>query len=427
MKEFVLHYIWQHKLFVQSCLRTTDGDSIEVIDVGKPNANAGPDFFNAKVKIGNTVWAGNVEIHTLSSDWNKHNHQHDPVYQNVILHVVKKADVPVFLSDGESVPQLELVYPQDIESNYETLLVSSRWVACADRINDVPGIYIQTWMSALLTERLEQKVAEIQTMLLKNNYHWEETFFVLLCKSFGFSVNGDAFVALAKSTPWSIIQKNQNSIFQLEALLFGQSGLLEKVVETDAYIDSLKREYAFQQQKYNLNKCNAKLWRLLRLRPDNFPYIRIAQLVSLLFTQKKLFSNIIKNPDIEILKGLFETVEPSAYWKSHYLLGISSVVKSKRIGINSIHSILINAVVPMVFCYASNKSNQQLKDKALAILDDLPAEKNLIMRKWIENGLNIKSASDSQALIQLFKCYCEDKKCLRCNIGHKVLTISSNQ
>ena len=327
MKEFVLHYIWQHKLFVQSYLRTTDGDSVEVIDVGKPNANAGPDFFNAKVKIGKTVWAGNVEIHTLSSDWNRHSHHCDPAYQNVILHVVKNADVPVFLSDGQRIPQLELTYPEDIEMNYETLLVSSKWIACADRINHVPDIYIQAWMNALLSERLDQKVAEIQTMLLKNNYHWEETFFVLLCKSFGFSVNSDAFVAMAKSTPWSVVQKNQNSIFQLEALLFGQSGLLDKVEETDVNIVNLKREYAFQKQKYNLKNCNVDLWRLLRLRPDNFPYIRIAQLVSLLYTQKKLFSRIIENPDIEVLKVLFETVEPSAYWKTHYLLGLSSVEK----------------------------------------------------------------------------------------------------
>ncbi len=427
MKEFVLHYIWQHKLFVQSCLRTTDGDSVEVIDVGKPNTNAGPDFFNAKVKIGKTLWAGNVEIHTLSSDWNKHNHQHNPAFQNVILHVVKKADVPIFLSDGERVPQLELLYPQAIEVNYESLLASSKWIACADKINAVPAIYIQSWMEALLLERLEQKVEEINALLLKNNNHWEETFFVLLCKSFGFSVNGDAFVALAKSTPWSVVQKNRNSISQLEALLFGQSGLLDQTNEADPYVVSLKREYAFQQHKYDLNKCTADLWRLLRLRPDNFPAIRIAQLVSLLFTQQKLFSKIIENPDIAVLQGLFETIEPSAYWQSHYLLGVSSVVKSKKMGIGSIRSILINAVVPMVFCYASNKNNQKLKDKALAMLDELPAESNLITRKWIEIGLKINSASDSQALIQLFKYFCEEKKCLRCNIGHKVLTISSNQ
>jgi hypothetical protein len=424
MKEFVLHYIWQHKLFVQHDMHTTDGQRIEVIDVGKPNTHAGPDFFNAKISIGKTIWAGNVEIHNLASDWNKHGHQQDEKYSNVILHVVKKADVPVFLSDGQKLPQLELNYATEIEVNYESLISSAKWIACADKINMVPEVFIQSWKSALLTERMEQKVTEIKDLLQSNNHHWEEVFFIVLCRSMGFSVNSEAFYLLAKSIPWKVILHNSTSVFQLESLLFGQSGLLENVDYGDDYICRLKKEFEFVKQKYNLQPIETRQWRLLRLRPDNFPFIRIAQLASLLYRQQKLFPNIIQHPEIDILKDVFADIDVSDYWKGHYIPDELSAEKAKRIGQESVRSLLINAVIPVIFCYGEYKQQQHLKDKALSMLDALPAENNHIIRKWKETGMQVNTAADSQSLICLYKKYCEEKKCLRCRIGHKVLTTS---
>lgn len=424
MKEAVLHYIWQYKLFVQHDLRTSDGELIEVIDVGKLNKNAGPDFFNAKIRIGKTIWAGNVEIHGCSSDWNKHKHQIDPSYNNVILHVVKEIDVPVFLFDGEKVPQLELKYAESIELNYATLLASKQWVPCSDKINQLSDFELDHWKTVLLMERLSRKVHDIDVLLEINKHFWEEALFFQLCRSFGFSVNGDAFYTLAKSIPWGLIEKHQHSLFQLEALLFGQSGLLTKAKVSDEYLLSLKKEYEFLKQKYQLQMITPELWRLLRMRPDNFPQIRIAQLASLLHHRKKLFSKIIDQPDMESLIALFANIAPSDYWRSHYLFGIKSVEKAKHIGLKSIHQLLINAIVPTIYSYANYKDNQQLKDKACSLLEELPPENNYIIRKWAQLGLKINSAADSQSLIQLYKAYCDEKKCLRCSIGYKLLTSS---
>lgn len=424
MKELVLHYIWQHKLFVQHDLHTTDGQRIEVIDVGKPNTHAGPDFFNAKIRIGKTIWAGNVEIHNLASDWNKHRHQQDRNYGNVILHVVKKADVPVFLPDGQKLPQLELSYASEIETNYEMLVSGTKWIACADKISAVPEIYIRAWKNALLIERMEQKVEEVNVLLQSGSNHWEETCFVIISKSFGFSVNNEAFLSLAKSLSLMLILKNCRNMVQLEALLFGQSGLLKDLTCQDDYIEKLRREYNFLQQKYHLQPMDGKRWRLLRLRPDNFPYIRIAQLASLFYKRQQLFAQLLDRPDIASLVELFDEVEVSEYWKSHYIPGELHPPKMKKMGKESIFGVLINAVAPLLFCYGEQKQLQPLKDKVLLMLENIPAENNYIIRKWRETGLTLETAADSQVLIYLFKKYCEEKNCLRCRIGHKVLTYS---
>lgn len=421
MKESILHYIWQQKLFSAHALQTTEGETVEVIDVGKLNSDAGPDFFNAKIKIGNTIWAGNIEIHTRASDWNKHNHQHDKAYDNVILHIVKFADIVIRRSDGEQIPQLELNYPAQIEENYKKLILDQKWVPCSDKIGNIPGIFIQSWKNALLTERLEQKMNAIQQLLAESNQHWEEAFYITLARSFGFSTNSQAFEMLAKSLPLSALGKHKNDLFQIEALLFGQSGLLNNELN-DEYSLKLKKEYNFLRVKFDLQPINAELWKLLRLRPDNFPHIRIAQFAALIHNSSKLFSRIIENPEIDYLNNLFKT-EPSEYWKSHYLFGHTSPEKSKKLGKNSINSILINTVVPFLFCYAHQKGNQNLKDKALELLEQIPAEKNSIVSGWENIGMKIETAYDSQAFLQLKKIYCDDRKCLRCRIGHKVLTI----
>ncbi|MEA4935997.1 MAG: DUF2851 family protein [Paludibacter sp.] len=424
MKESVLHYIWQYKLFVQHDIRTSDGETVEIIDVGKPNPNAGPDFFNAKIRIGKTLWAGNVEIHTCSSDWNKHKHQTDPAYNNVILHVVKHIDVPVFLHDGEKVPQLELKYNESIEQNYTALLASTKWVPCSDKLcllNDPDMNHLKTVM---LLERLSQKVFDIEELLESNNNFWEEALFCELCRSFGGSLNGSVFYKLGKSIPWIVVQKHRNNLFELEALLLGQSGLLGQTESEDEYQDSLIKEYLFLSQKYQLQMISADLWRFLRLRPDNFPQIRIVQLASLLYQHDNLFPKITDSPDLASLIELLTTIEPSTYWKTHYFFGVKSKERTKKIGIKSIHQLLINAVIPMLCCYANYKNNQEQKEKAISFLEQLPPEDNYIIRKWNELGLKINTAADSQSFIHLYKHYCEEKKCLRCSIAYKLLRSS---
>ncbi len=421
MKESILHYVWQQKLFTAAQLKTTEGVAVEIIDVGKHNTDAGPDFFNAKVKIGETLWAGNIEIHARSTDWYKHNHQSDKAYDSVILHVVSQADGEVFRQDGEKIPQLILKFPEQIEQNYNQLIQEQKWIPCADKITEVPTIFIQNWKNALLTERLEQKMEAIQMLLNEHNQHWEEAFYITLARNFGFGTNSQAFENLAKSLPLSVIGKHKDNLLQIEALLFGQSGLLIEN-EEDEYLSELNREYNFLRSKFSLQTLDLTRWKLLRLRPDNFPHVRISQFASLIHSSSKLFSKIIENPDLKYLKQLFDC-EPSVYWKNHYLFGSQSNVKSKKLGKQSINVILINTVIPFLFCYAHLKNNQDLKDKALQMLEQIPSERNAIISGWQNLNIKSESAYDSQALLQLKKKYCDDKKCLRCRIGHKVLTL----
>lgn len=420
MKESILHYIWQQKLFYNSNLQTIDGEKVEVIDVGKLNTDGGPDFFNAKIKIGETLWAGNIEIHTLASDWKKHNHDVDKLYDSVILHVVKKADTEIQRTDGERIPQLELKYPLEIEENYETLISEKKWIACADKIADVPQIFIESWKNALLAERLNTKTNHISDSLHENKQHWEEVFYIVLARSFGFGTNSQAFEQVAKSLPLSVLGKHKNDLFQIEALLFGQAGLLE-VKCTDEYFLKLRQEYAFLQKKYELKPIESTQWKLLRLRPDNFPHIRLTQFAAIIHVSSKLLSKIIEKPEINYLVTLFKC-EPSEYWQTHYLFGENSDTRRKILGKNSIESLMINTVIPFVFYYAQHNGNETLKEKAIQLLETIRAEQNIITKNWQSLGIVINTAYDSQAFLQLKKQYCDEKKCLFCRIGHKVLT-----
>jgi len=421
MKESILHYVWQNRLFTDHDLKTTDGEKLDVIDVGRINTDGGPDFFNAKIRIGKTLWAGNVEIHTCSTEWYRHNHQSDKAYDSVILHVVLHADCDIYRGDGDNIPQLELDYPARIETNYDLLLSEQKWIPCSDKINLVPSIFIQSWKSALLTERLEQKMNSIEQLLLENNQYWEDAFYITLARSFGFGTNSQAFESLAKSLSISVLGKHKDDLLQLEALLFGQAGLLNPDKQDD-YCIKLKREYDFLRVKYGLNPLACSQWKLLRLRPDNFPHVRIAQFAALIHTSTKLFSKIVEDPEIESLRKLFET-KPSQYWESRYLFTNESTLHVKKLGAQSINGIIINTVVPFLFCYANHKNNEVLKSKALQMLEKIQAEKNAILTGWNRLGINAENAFDSQALIQLKKQYCDEKKCLRCRIGHKVLTL----
>lgn len=421
MKESVLHFIWQYKLFIPSALLTTDGQTVEIIDTGKPNSDAGPDFFNAKIKIGDTLWAGNVEIHTYSTDWKRHHHSTDKAYDNIILHVVKHADAEVFRSNGEKIPQVELVYPPAIEQNYQSLLAAKLRIPCAAKIHTVPAILISSWKAALLTERLEQKTNRINVLLAESTMNFEEVFYITLAKSYGFGTNGEVFEALARSLPLTVLAKHKNNLFQIEALLFGQAGLLNEI-SSDEYEAALFREYVFLKTKFTLQPIEGSRWKMLRMRPVNFPYVRIAQFAALIHNSTKLFSKIAENPDLKYISALFNS-EISEYWHSHYHFGKEALRNNKRQGISSVYSIIINTVVPFLFTFACRKGNQDLKDRAIALLSQIPAEINTVITAWKELNIKAENAADTQALIHLKKNYCDDKKCLRCRIGLKVLTV----
>jgi hypothetical protein len=288
-------------------------------------------------------------------------------------------------------------------------------------MNSVPDIFIQSWKNALLTERLEQKMQAITNLLNENNQHWEEAFYITLARNFGFGTNSQAFESLAKSIPLSTLGKHKDQIFQLEALLFGQAGLLNEAA-TDEYTTRLKQEYDFLKAKFAIEPMEGSQWKLLRLRPDNFPHVRIAQFAALIHNSSKLFSKMVEYPDIVYLRGIF-ACEPSEYWKTHYLFAHESAKKSKHLGMQSINVLLINTVIPFLFCYAFKKNIQDLKDKALQLLEQIPSESNAIITDWQKLGISSDTAYDSQALIQLKKQYCDEKKCLQCRIGHKVLTL----
>lgn len=422
MKESILHYVWQYRLFEATQLTTTRGDSVEVIDPGKLNTDAGPDFFNAKLKIDDTLWAGNIEIHNQSADWKKHNHQNDKAYDNVILHVVQKADVDVFRSNGELIPQMELAVPVDIQTRYDDLITSRKWIACEDKIHQVQSILISSWKTSLLTERLERKVATIETMLSQSQNHWEEAFYVSLARSYGFSTNSQTFEAMARSLPLAVLAKHKDNIFQLEALLMGQAGFLEKPVE-DKYPLELQKEYRFLQTKYGLNPIEVSQWKLLRLRPENFPTIRLAQFASLIHRSSKLFSLILETPDCQDLRKLFDT-EVSEYWQKHFLFGRENRISRKKMGNKSIDILLINTVIPFIFAWGKKKNDENRTEQAIRLLEEIKPESNSIVFRWEKLGINCKSAFDSQALLELKKNYCEEKKCLLCRIGHKVLIIN---
>ena len=419
IKEDFLHYVWQHKLFLQN-LKTTDNESVEIINTGRKNLDAGPDFFNAKIKIGDTMWAGNVEIHLQSSNWQHHKHEKDEAYQSVILHVVKNADKEITRKSGEKIPQLELKYSEELEQNYTNLLTRKQTVRCAEQITQMPDIYMFSWMNTLLSERLMRKTEHIAALLEKNKNNWEEAFYIILSRNFGFGINGEPFERLAQSLPLIYLQKHKNNLLQIEALLFGQAGLLPDET-ADEYAENLKREYHFLKAKFNLTPLQNAGWKLMRLRPVNFPHIRIAQLAMLIHQSSKIFSKMLEKPDYQYICSLF-SVQPSDYWQTHYTFKQESPERSKQLGKKAIDTLLINTIIPFLFYYGKRNENDALQESALKLLEQIPPENNRIIEEWKSINIPVKNAFDTQALIELMNNYCEKKDCLRCRVGHKVLT-----
>ena len=433
--EQLLHYCWKHKLWPMEGLATTDGQRVEVIDPGLHNRNAGPDFFNAKVKIDGTLWVGNVEIHDRASDWYQHGHEHDPHYDNVVLHVVGQADRDVQTSAGHFVPQMELAVPQSVLDNYEELLKTDQYPPCYKIIPDLTRLTVHSWMAALQTERLEQKTVAISQRAQQANGSWEDAYFVTLARNYGFGINGDAFEEWARHIPLSAVGKHRDDLFQIEAIFLGQAGLLEleaipERYQQDAlnegYFAKLRNEYQYLAHKFSLSPMDCRLWRFLRLRPQNFPHIRISQLANLYYEQRAGLSQLMECRDMASLADMLRT-RVTPYWETHYTFGSESVRNAKHLSPFSINLLIINTCVPMLFAYGRHTLREDLCDRAFDFLEQLKAENNHIIRMWQECGLEVKTAGDSQALIQLKKEYCDRKDCLRCRIGYEYLKRKNNE
>ncbi|MDR2362109.1 MAG: DUF2851 family protein [Prevotellaceae bacterium] len=419
MKEEFLHFIWEHALFDKSNLRTTRDEPLEIVTPGQHNTDAGPDFFNAKIRIGDTLWAGNVEIHRRSSDWARHVHSDDRSYDNVILHVVLEDDRPVARPDGQWLPTLVLRYAPELEQSYTDLLQSPAWVPCRNVLKQTEPFRINYFLGRLLVERMERKSQQIIDVLQATQNDWREVFYRLLFRSFGFSINADPFEMLATATSLVAIGKHRHSLTQIEALLFGQAGLLQGEA-TDAYHRTLQTEYAFLQTKFSLTPLEKHIWKFLRLRPFSFPTIRIAQLAKLLQQSHHLIDKVLYFRNVNELYTLFN-VRASEYWDTHYLFGKTAKRYPKVLGRASIERILINLVTPFLFTYGRRQGDETLCDRALALVETLPPEKNQITAGWERLGVAADSAFYTQALIQLKTNYCNNKQCLKCSIGASLL------
>ncbi len=419
MKEDFLHYVWAQELYKREG-KATSGEEIRIISPGTKNSDSGPDFHNARIEIDGTIWAGNVEIHTDSAHWTQHNHHHDKAYDNVILHVVNRATQQTYRTNGGLIPTLELDFDNRVYDNYQKLAISHDKIACAQEIEMVDRFVLSMWLNSLAIERLEEKSSGIAHILSHTNNNWEETFYIILARNFGFNTNSLPFELLAKSIPLSVLSKIRNDQDKLEALLMGQAGFLSKDNPGQPYYQKLQNEYMHLQKAYKLTPLQKHIWKFSKLRPSNFPTIRISQFANLIGKSHGLFSKTLDINTSEDIIRLY-TCEASPFWKTHYTFEKTSKDKTKKMGKTAILGILINTVIPFMFYFGKERNKPELQEKALFLLENIPREKNNITNQWTAIGLDIENAMHSQALIQLTRNYCLNKNCLYCQIGNEII------
>ena len=426
MKEEFLHYLWKYGLYDHEKLCDNEHNRIIVIHPGEYNRDSGPDFFNARISAGGTVWAGNIEIHIKSSQFEVHGHQNDPAFNNVILHVVAVNDKQVFNSLGEELLTVELTFDPELYEKYEYLINNPYVIACEGEISSIDNTHIRHWLNTVEIERLEDKSALIMKTYSETGNDWEETFYRLLTRYFGFRVNTEPFELLARNIPLKYIRRHTDNRFQIEALLFGTAGMLEEGLFNDAlsdlYYKDLIKEYKVLASKYSLQPIHGKAWKFSRLRPVNFPTVRISQLAEMLCVSGGLFSRVLESKDIVQLKSLFE-VTASEYWNDHFVFGKRSREFSKITGSQATDIFLINAVIPAIFVYGLCRDQEEFRERALTFLDNIAAEDNIITQEWKTAGINLRSAFESQAVIQLRNEYCRKRRCLDCRIGSKLISM----
>ena len=421
MTEDFLQYIWQHRLYLPETALTTEGETVEPLQSGQVNTHAGPDFTDARIRIGDTLWAGCVEVHLKSSDWERHGHHADPAYNNVVLHVVYQHDADTWNARLQKIPVMELHFDARYYENYNRLADSKARIACGEElVGKVDECSLTLWLERMAIERLEQKSDAIMQTYAATGNNWEESLYRRLARNFGFSLNALPFESLAKSLPFNILLKHKDNLQQIEALLFGQAGMLADAHLTDTYYTELRKEYLYLQKKFSLEPIDGYLWKFLRLRPINFPTLRIAQFAALIHRNEHLFSQVIEAKSVDICEKLFD-LQASAYWNTHYVFGKESPVRHKSFGKTAFQTVLINTVVPFLFAYGKARGKEDFCVRAVNMLENLPPEKNSVLAQWEGLGIHNTDAFTSQALLQLANEYCRPKRCLSCSIGNKIV------
>ena len=420
--EKLMQYVWKHRLWRSEDMVTNTGKKVRVVDPGLLNTDAGPDFFNAKIEIDGHMWVGNVEMHYRATDWKRHHHDSDKAYDSVILHVVAKDDAPVRRTNGELIPQLVLEVSPQFNADYASLVGATIEVPCATKIKQVPHLTIVEWVEGLAFERLHGKVERIHQLLDSFNGSWEDVCYVTLARNFGFGINNDAFERLARRTPLRLLGKHSDSVLQIEALLFGQAGMLDaQKPGMDSYYNQLCTEYAFLSNKFQLTPMEKESWKLFSIRPQNFPYRRIAMLAQFIEGGFRMMNRILDAEGEKEMRALFE-VELSGYWTKHYTFGKPNERATATLSRSSIDIILINTVAPLLYAYSELTGNYEMTDKAIKLLEDLRAESNSIVSHFVAYGIDCPDALTSQALVQLKREYCDARKCIYCKIGHHLLS-----
>ena len=421
MKEDFLHYLWKFKKFDTLNLKTSNNEEIIIANVGQYLELAGPDFFNAQITIGNQMWAGNVEIHLKSSDWYVHHHERDVAYENVILHVVWEHDTEIYRKNNTEIPVLELkkYVDRDTIANYKSLMSPKAWIFCEKQLADVSPFILKNWQERLFFERLERKSKAIYELLQQTNNDWEAVLFCLLAKNFGLNTNGEIFLKIATSIPFPIIRKEGFEAENLEALLFGNAGLLD-VEKEDNYFKDLKFRFYYLLHKYQIEKSSGNPVQFFKHRPDNFPTIRLSQLANLYHGNQNLFSQISEVTSVKAIYEIFQ-VSTTSYWQEHYQFDKESPKKKKMLSKSFIDLIVVNTLIPIQFAYAKSRGGEVVED-LIQLLNEVAPEKNAIMDKFKSFGVHAASAFETQAMLQLKNEYCSKGRCLECAIGMELLT-----
>ena len=417
MKEEFLHYIFEYQFL--------ENKDFQIISSGIKNTDAGPDFFNAKIKIDDTIWAGNVEIHINASDWKKHNHHKDAAYDNIILHLVLNDDAKVFNSKGNEISNYIMKFPSSLYQKYEELIQSKQWLPCHKEWQKLNSFDKTFLLDTLAVERLERKSLYYLALIQTNKNDWEEAFYQALARGFGGKLNAIPFELLTQSLPLKVLLKHRENILQIEALLFGQAGMLNDEKE-DTYYQELQKEYSFLQKKYSLVAIKSSVWKFSKIRPYSFPTIRISQFAQIIKKNGRLFNLILENLSLSFLQDVF-LISASEYWKEHYQFETKSINRNKKIGKASFHHIVINTIIPFFFAYAQQIDNERLKSDLLELLTQIPAEKNSIISQWKRYDTKALNALETQSLIELRNEYCKHNRCIDCKIAHKILTLSWNE
>ena len=415
MREEFLYYLWENRL-IDKDLQTTEGEQVEVVSTGYRNTDSGPDYLEAKIQIGDKLWAGHVEIHVKASDWNRHHHETDKAYRNVILHVVHENDANV-----NDIPVLELKghFDESLFAQYQRFISSKNWIACEKSIAQVPPFTRLSWLDRMAVERLESKSETVAKTLETNQFDWEDALYKLLMRYFGLKVNNEAFETLASILPFKTLLKHADNLLQVEAMLMGCAGLLEADF-TEDYPILLKREFGVMKAKFNLIAMPAERWRFMRMRPGNFATIRLAQMAQLVHNNGCMFSKIREAKSVDEVKALFD-VATSEYWETHYRFEVPADLKPKHLGEATADVLIINAVVPILFCHGKLHKDESVCETAMQFLEELAPEDNAIIRRYAQCGIKARNAMQTQALLHLYNMYCKQKRCLECRIGNVLM------